>query len=75
MTHFTEEQLQELEAIFGLKREESLPVRDGRVHKTTLVWWRNQTCPEQVVAEDHWPNIQGYLEAYSIARPRIIYQD
>ena len=41
MTHFTDEQLQELATIFGLKKvEDLLPVRDGFVTKETMVWWR-----------------------------------
>ena len=37
MTNFTEEQLTEIATAFGLTFVESLPVRDGRVTKTTKV--------------------------------------
>ena len=43
MSHFNEEQLKELECIFGLTRVvtiNTLPVRDGIVTKEDIVWWR-----------------------------------
>lgn len=52
MAHFTEEQLEELKTIFGLTRNDTLPVRDGYVHKDSMVWWRNVQGPELVKAGD-----------------------
>lgn len=45
MVHFTEEQLEELKTIFGLTRISVLPVRDGYVHKDSMVWWRCEKGP------------------------------
>lgn len=42
MAHFTEEQLEELKTIFGLTRNNVLPVRDGYVHKDSIV--KRVTC-------------------------------
>lgn len=72
MPHFTEEQLQELETVFALKRVESLPVRDGRVTKSCDVWWRSVAGPERVRAgiTVHWENIRLYPDAYQIAKPK-----
>lgn len=52
MVHFTEEQLEELKTIFGLTRNDTLPVRDGCVHKESMVWWRCEKGPELVKAGD-----------------------
>lgn len=74
--HFTEEQLQELETVFGLTRTgETLPVKDGVVRKDTLVWWRGNDGPDQVVARKDWENIRAYPELYSLKRPKIKYVD
>lgn len=70
MSLFTEEQLQELEAVFNLKRVETLPVRDGRVCKGDSVWWRCVEGPQHLTANLHWRNIEEFPEAYSIKEPR-----
>lgn len=79
MSQFTEEQLKELETVFGLKREESLPVRDGRVTRDSMVWWRGAKGPEQVRADSgtHWHNISAYPDVYQLAQPvyRVEYFD
>ena len=72
MPLFTEEHLQELEALFTIKRNtELLPVRDGYVAKGDRVYWRNFEGPEIVIAKDHWDNIHGYPDGYSIKRPMV----
>ena len=80
MPHFSEEQLSELETIFGLKRvEETLPVRDGVVSKGSMVWWRCNYGPEHVLASQscHWENIRKYPQAYQLQKPQVqvIYKD
>lgn len=70
MSLFTEEQLRELETVFGLTREESLPVRDGRVVKSSLVWWRDVDGPKQITAEDQWKYIREFRAFYSVKEPR-----
>ena len=69
MAKFTEAQLKELETVFNLTRTESLPIKDGRVTKSQMVWWRSDVGPEHVAAACHWENIQGYPHLYSFARP------
>lgn len=73
MTNFTEAQLTEIATAFGLTFVESLPVRDGRVTKTTKVWWRSAEGPELVEAghPDHWRNIELYPGSYQLARPKV----
>ena len=70
MSLFTEEQLQELQAVFNLRRVETLPVRDGRVSKQDMVWWRHLDSPQHVLARDHWRNIQEFHRIYSIKEPK-----
>lgn len=70
MAHFNEEQLKELEQVFGLTRaEETLPIRDGWVKKTDKVWWRCSTGPEMVEASEHWDNIKSYPRLYQFPKP------
>lgn len=74
MSKFTAEQLQELEARYGLKQvEETIPVKDGVVTKATSVWWRGADGPECVTAGDpaHWWNIQQFPKVYQLEKPRI----
>lgn len=74
MAHFTEEQLQELATIFGLKKQEDLlPVRDGVVTKETMVWWRCEEGPILAKAGDptHWENIKKYPKAYQLNQPKV----
>ena len=77
MNNFTEEQLQELETIFNIKRRDTLPVRDGVVSPTSKVWWRCVEGKQHVIAGDHWFNIKKYPSVYQIKEPRtsVIYQD
>lgn len=78
MSHFTEEQLQELVAIFGLKRQgDVLPVRDGFVSHNSTVWWRSENGPECLVAILHWENIRQYPKSYQLQRPatKTVYKD
>lgn len=80
MPHFTEEQLQELATIFGLKKvEDVLPVRDGFVTKETMVWWRFEGGPVLVKAGDldNWNNIKNYPYVYQLKQPniRVEYED
>ena len=75
MSHFTEDQLKELEAIFNLKRNETLPVRDGRVSRNSKVWWRSAEGPVFIEqAGDHWGNIEAYPNAYQLSKPKVIIQ-
>ena len=74
MAHFTEEQLQELATIFGLKKVEGvLPVRDGFVTKETMVWWRCEEGPILIKAGDptHWENIKNYPRVYQLKKPEV----
>lgn len=77
MSQFNEEQLKELEVVFGLKREESLPVRDGRVTRDSMVWWRGEKNCERVMAGKDWENIKYHPHVYQIEEPRrrVQYQD
>ena len=79
MSRFTEEQLTELETIFGLKREEqTLSVRDGVVTKNTLVWWRGHHGLEHVLATNDWDNIKKNPKLYQVEKPtvvQVIYSD
>ena len=70
-THFTEEQLRELETLFNLKRttESVAAVRDGTVTLSSVVWWRSEEGPQEVSAWDHWRNIKEYPQAYQIKKP------
>ena len=52
---------------------ESLPVRDGRVRQTDMVWWRHEREPMHVKADSgtHWDNIRDYPHLYQIEKPRM----
>ena len=68
---FTEEQLQELETIFNLKRNtEVMGVRDGFVTKNRMLWWRYVSGPQYVNSTEHWDNIKEYPKLYSIGEPK-----
>jgi hypothetical protein len=73
VSHFTEEQLKELETVFGIKRGKTLPVRDGVVTKESMVWWRCSDGPQHVLAgsETHWENIHDFPNAYQLAEPDV----
>jgi len=82
MAQFTEAQLLELESIYGLKRKNILPVKDGVIKKGEMVWWRSEEGPQHVVAEDAegvWDNIKAYPRVYSLAKPivstKVVYAD
>jgi len=67
---FTEEQLDELEKIFGLTRTNNhLPIKDGIVVRSDTVWWKAETGPQHVPAAQHWPNIKDYPHLYSHKQP------
>ena len=70
MKHSTEEQVKELETIFGIKRiQETAEVRDGVVSKGDNVWWRCKSGPEYVSAGIHLDNILEYPRFYQINKP------
>ena len=70
MSHFTAEQLKELETRYGLKPLTNiLPVRDGVVGENDLVWWRYAHGPKQVKANLHWTNIEEFPELYQLEEP------
>ena len=71
MSNFTKEQLQELEVLYGLKRnDEVVEVRDGFVSKSDKVWWRSEVGPELIqAAATHWSNIVHYPHYYQVKRP------
>ena len=79
MAHFTEEQLKELKTILGLTKNNVLAVRDGFVHKDSMVWWRSNKGPLPVKAGDpaHWDNIRSYPQAYQLKEPavQVVYKD
>ena len=79
MAYFTEEQLEELKTIFGLTRNNVLAVRDGVVHKDSMVWWRCEEGPELVKAGDlpHWDNIRRHPLVYQLKEPvvQVVYKD
>lgn len=75
---FSEAQIKHLQQVFQIDvTQEVLPVKDGFVKKGDMVWWRYSYGPENVKAEDHWANIKGYPDAYSIKEPKykIVYED
>lgn len=73
MARFTEDELDEIGEAFGLQRVviESRPVRDGRVKKGDLIWWRTLRGPEHVVSDSgsHWENIKNYPSCYQHSKP------
>ncbi len=80
MLYVTEEQLQELSTLFGMKKvEDVLPVRDGFVTKETMVWWRHKNGPILVKAGDlaNWDNIKNCPHFYQLKQPnvRVEYED
>ncbi|MNK29184.1 hypothetical protein D3C87_475750 [compost metagenome] len=81
MAHFNEEQLRELETVFGLVRaKDTLPIKDGVIARGDKVWWRGECGPEHLTADDtsgNWDNIKAYPDIYSHKRPyfRVEYLD
>lgn len=78
LKHFSEEQIRELELVFGISRvpdSDLIKVRDGVIKKGHPVWWRNVDGPEEVDSVKHWENIKKFPDVYSICRPRIEYVD
>lgn len=69
MANFTDDELRELEIIFGLKQVKNLPVLDGRVTRDCDVWWREHSGPQLVSAAEHWDNIAQWPTAYSVKKP------
>lgn len=77
MPHFTEEELQELESIFGIKRvTNTIYVRDGYIKEGDTVWWRGKDGPELVCSADpsHLPNIKKCPNAYQIEKPKMKFE-
>ena len=77
MSHFTPEQLQELEARYGLKPvKEMLPVRDGSVAIDGKVWWRGEDGPELVDLSKptdykaHISNLRDFPKCYQLKKPK-----
>jgi len=79
MSAFTEEQLKDLETLYGLKPiTQSLEIKDGTVFDGMYCWWRGENGPEyiQIKLNDvNWLNAKNFPKAYSIARPIIRYVD
>lgn len=77
MAYFSEQQLAEIGAHFGLKPDprQSLPVRDGKVFKGDRVWWRSVDGPELVDATADWANILAHPDLYQLERPKTSYVD
>lgn len=73
MANFTEDQIKELETLFGLTRVETLPVCDGVVTRNCMVWWKSVTGPQLVRADEntHWYNIKHYPQFYQLAEPKV----
>lgn len=72
MKHFTEEQLKELETLYGLVRAPNvLTISDGIVKPENKVWWKCEDGPILVTAKHDWDNIKEYPELYSHAKPAI----
>ena len=80
---FSKEQLLELDKFFNLTvfqqnalrdslQGETLKVRDGHVTKQSSVWWRGVSGPEQVIAGDHWGNIEAFPLYYQIQKPLVV---
>lgn len=74
MKYFSEEELKELETIFGLARIiGTLKVRDGFVKDSpdTELWWRGENGPEFVhLNDDHRQNCVRYPNVYQIEKPK-----
>lgn len=79
MSQFTQEQLKELEQIYGLKRVGTIKVRDGYISPGDMVWWRCNSGPQHVNsnAENHLANILDHPQVYQISEPirKTIYVD
>lgn len=73
MSHFTPEQRQELETVYGLKPRDLsyLHVKDGLIYKHQQLWWKSSEGPEWVKASEHWKNIREYPQLYSHAKPPV----
>lgn len=78
--NLTEDQLKQIEIRFGLTPKKVYKVRDGEVGYGEPIWWRKESGPKQITAED-WPshidNINRYPKCYSRKKPkyRVIYED
>lgn len=76
---FTEEQLAELEQLYGLKRVGTIKVRDGYIKPGDMVWWRASGGPAYVNSTEgsHGTNIIEFPNFYQIAEPKrkTVYED
>jgi hypothetical protein len=73
MPLFTEEQITELERIFGIKAQEgAITIRTGIAYPGDKVWWRGAEGPEEVVLDaSHLRNAKDYPQVYQHHRPAI----
>jgi len=71
MIQFNEEQITELETIFGLTRKaDLLKVSDGYVTLRDKVWWHSEAGPKHQEVIFHSGNIKSYPQFYSIKEPK-----
>lgn len=75
MSLLTEEQLNQIATVFGLKAKKHFPVRDGYVTEDDKVWWRCENGPEHVLVKQHMHDLLEFPQAYQLARPqtKIVY--
>jgi hypothetical protein len=74
---FSSSQIAYLSEVFGIDAsEEVLKVSDGFVKKSSMVWWKYQFGPEHTKASEHWDNIKGYPDTYSVKEPKykVVYE-
>jgi hypothetical protein len=74
---FSSSQIAYLSEVFGIDAtEEVLKVSDGFVKKSGKVWWKYQFGPEHAKASEHWDNIKGYPDLYSVKEPKykVVYE-
>lgn len=76
-TLLTDEQLDQIAQVFGIKRKATIKVRDGFVETDDVVWWWCESGPQRVSTSNHLSNIKEFPNAYSIKEPRtkVIYID
>lgn len=76
MPEFTENQLRELEQVFGLERKEPklIPIKDGWAGWGDEVWWKANRGPVKVkMAESgNWRNAQNCPDLYSFVEPEVL---
>ncbi len=77
MKHFSEDQLKELESMYGLVRikketeEEGIQILDAIVTKgNTVVWWQGVDGPETTTTKADWRNMKEFPYLDAIHKPR-----